>query len=180
MVPRPRFTRKPERAESRPHTTQSPNKENQPRSLVKRLLWLLMIFVAWPTPQAVSTPLGTGFTYQGQLILNGSPYNGTATLRFSLWDAAGSGSPPVGGAQIGSSQLLVNVPVTNGLFVVELNDAGTFGPNAFNGDARWLQVEVCTDVSCTSGTVLAPRQQIRATPYSRFSAAPWQLLGGNV
>jgi hypothetical protein len=76
---------------------------------------------------------------------------------------------------------VANVPATNGLFVVQLNDAGQFGANAFNGDARWLQVEVCSDASCSgSPTVLAPRQPVTPTPYSRFSAGPWQLNGGNL
>ena len=131
-----------------------------------------------PLP-ADSTPLGTGFTYQGQLVMNGSPVNGTTTLRFSLWDAAGSGSPPTGGNQIGANQIVPNVAVENGLFFVELDAGGQFGPNAFNGDARWLQVEVCTDVSCATLTTLAPRQPVLASPYARFAAQPWQFLNGN-
>src|SRR5690349_18657165 len=86
-----------------------------------------------------SAPLGSGFTYQGQIVQNGAPVTGTVTLRFSLWDAAS------GGTQIGSSQVISNVTATNGLFMVQLNDAlpsGQFGANAFNGDARWLQIEV--------------------------------------
>ena len=34
--------------------------------------------------------------------------------------AAGSGVPPVGGSQVGASQLLTNVTITNGLFTVLL------------------------------------------------------------
>src|SRR5262249_21127128 len=119
------------------------------------------------------TPLGTGFTYQGQLKQNGAPMNGTVNLRFSLWDAVGSGSPPTGGNQIGSTQQSTNVPITSGLFTVTLNDAGQFGTSAFNGQARWLQVEVCSDSSCNSRTVLSPREAISAAPYARFAAAPW-------
>jgi hypothetical protein len=104
------------------------------KTLIRTSRWMaVVLFGAAPV---LSAPLGTGFTYQGQLILSGSPVNGTANLRFSLWDAAGSGSPPVGGTQIGTSQPLANVPVANGLFVVQLNEAGAFGPSAFNGDAR--------------------------------------------
>jgi hypothetical protein len=126
-----------------------------------------------PATAAHSVPLGTGFSYQGQLIQNGTPVTGTVTLGFSLWDAVS------GGTQVGALQVVPSVSVTNGLFVVQLNDASQFGASAFNGDARWLQVEVCTDASCsTSPTVLSPRQPINPTPYSRFSAGPWQLNGG--
>src|SRR5262249_6191682 len=45
--------------------------------------------------------------------------------------------------------------------------------SAFNGQARWLQVEVCSDSSCNSRTVLSPREAISAAPYARFAAAPW-------
>src|SRR5262249_51355595 len=67
-----------------------------------------------------ATPLGTGFTYQGQLRQNGSPVTGTRNLRFSLWDAQ-STSPGVGGDQLGASQTLDNVSVSGGLFTVTLN-----------------------------------------------------------
>jgi hypothetical protein len=129
---------------------------------------------------ALAVPLGTGFTYQGQLVQSGTPVNGTATLRFSLWDAAGSGSPPAGGTQIGASQILANVPVANGMFTVQLNGGGEFGASAFKGDARWLQIEVCTSPSCTAQTALAPRQPITATPYASYAAGPWRTSGANV
>ena len=131
-------------------------------------LSVLALIVAL-TPAAAplaATPLGTGFTYQGQLKENGAPMDGTAHLRFSLWDAAGAGSPPVGGIQIGASHLLANVVVANGLFTVPLNSGGQFGANAFNGEARWIQIEVCADAGCGAFTTLAPRQALTAAPYA--------------
>lgn len=120
---------------------------------------------------ASSAPLGTEFTYQGQLVQNGSPVNGLTTLRFSLWNAVSSGS------QIGASQLLANVAVAGGLFTVQLNGAGQFGATAWNGDARWLQVEVCADPACSASTPLSPRQPVTAAPYARHSASPWVKNG---
>jgi hypothetical protein len=86
-----------------------------------------------------------------------------------LWDAAGVGSPPVGGSQIGASQLLANTAVVNGLFHVQLNAGGQFGADAFNGQARWLQVEVCADAGCGTLTVLSPRQPLTAAPQALFA-----------
>jgi hypothetical protein len=148
------------------------------KALLRMFCW--MVLAALVAGPAFAAALGTGFTYQGQLILSGSPVNGTANLRFSLWDAAGSGSPPVGGNQIGSSQVLANVPVAGGMFVALLNDTGAFGPSAFKGDARWLQIEVCADPACTARTVLAPRQPVTPAPYASYSAGPWQTVGSNL
>ncbi len=106
-----------------------------------------------------ATPLGTGFTYQGQLKQDGLPLNGVVDLTFSLWDAAGIGSPPSGGNQIGANQAIAGVQVTNGLFTVVVNSSGQFGSAAFQGDAEWLQVSV-------NGTALSPRQETSAVPYS--------------
>src|SRR4051812_49049271 len=61
-------------------------------------------------PQFVS-PVGTAFTYQGLLKLrtgtatNPSPVTGVCAFQFTLWDAVGSGTPPVGGVQKGSVAL---------------------------------------------------------------------------
>ncbi len=123
---------------------------------------------------ALAAPLGTGFTYQGQLNQGGVPVNGAVNLRFGLYDAATSG------ANLGARQILTGVPVANGLFTVQLNGSGQFGASAFSGDARWLEVEVCTDPGCSSSTVLSPRQALTATPYALTAAKPWNISGSNI
>ncbi len=153
------------------------------KKLARRSTPALFFFVACYAPPQFAlaqTALGTGFTYQGQLKQNGAPINGTANLRFSLWDGPGSGSPPAGANQIGAAQPLSGVPLADGLFTVTLNDTGQFGSVAFNGQARWLQIEVCSDASCASTTALAPRQPISPAPYASFAAAPWTqpIAGG--
>ncbi len=66
-----------------------------------------ILFLALPAlPAQAQFALGWGFTCQGQLVLNGVPVNGPTTLRFSLWDAAGAGSPPTGGNKIGATQII--------------------------------------------------------------------------
>lgn len=153
-------------------------------SVSLRYVWITCLLAVMGFT-ATAAPLGTGFTYQGRLDSSGGPVNGTANLRFSLWDAAGTGNPPVGGNQIGASQLLANVPVANGLFVVLLNDGGQFGANAFSGDARWLQIEVCADTGCGSLTILSPRQAVTASPYTlgpwvRSASGSLSYMTGNV
>jgi len=123
--------------------------------------------VAWTfavvalTPLAFGEDLGTGLAYQGQLKRAGVPVNDSAcSLRFSLWDGLDGGAP------IGSPQTVSPVNISNGLFTVEqLNGGGEFGPDAFNGEARWLKVEVmCTGDADFSP--LSPRQPLTATPYA--------------
>jgi len=110
-------------------------------------------------PSLGETPLGTGFTFQGQLKEAGVPLEGTADFQFTLWDAAGSGNPPTGGTQVGGVQAINALPVTSGFFTVTLNTGGEFGGNAFNGDGRWLQISI-------NGTPLSPRQRLSPTPYA--------------
>jgi len=111
-------------------------------------------------PAAVAaSPMGTAFTYQGQIQSGGAPVDDNCDFSFSLWDAASTGN------QVGSSQPALNIPVIGGLFAVELD----FGSGAFSGEARWLQ----TAVRCPAGggtyTTLAPRQALNPVPYAMLS-----------
>jgi hypothetical protein len=127
------------------------------------------------TSPALSAGLSTDFTYQGQLAKGGGPVNGACDFQFSLWDAAGSGSPPTGGTQIGSTQTVTNTNVTDGLFTVRLD----FGDSAFTGDARHLQVAVRCPAGSDSYTTLAPRQPLTAAPYA-LGLRPGATISGTV
>jgi hypothetical protein len=109
-------------------------------------------------PQAA---LGTSFTYQGYLTHNGAPINGQDQCdgQFGLWDAAS------GGTQLGSTQTVVNLDVTNGYFTAELNSAGEFGATAFAGQARYLEIAVRCPAGSGTFTVLG-RQALTAAPYA--------------
>jgi hypothetical protein len=130
-----------------------------------------------PGPQSATAAqaavLGTGFTYQGQLARSGLPVSGACDFRFSLWDAAGSGSPPAGGTQIGGTQIVTDTNVTGGLFTVRLD----FGSSAFTGDARYLQVAVRCPAGDGSYATLAPRQSLTAVPYA-LSLWPGATISG--
>jgi hypothetical protein len=116
------------------------------------------VLLAIVAPAAAQTPLGTVFTYQGQLKDAGNPANGLHDLRFGLYDAA------VGGVQVGDTLCADNVSVTDGLFTVGLD----FGAQ-FAGDERYLEVEVRTDtgLDCANRAgfvILVPRQALTAAP----------------
>jgi len=105
---------------------------------------------------ALAVPLGSGFTYQGQLKLDGAPLNGTSDFSFYLLDAA------EGGSVIGFYGGATDVDVVNGLFTVEVD----FGVDAFDGDARWLGIQVRYPSESGGYTQLSPPQPLTATPYA--------------
>jgi hypothetical protein len=109
---------------------------------------------------SAASALGTGFTYQGQLKNSGdSPITAICDFNFRLWDAASSG------AEIGSSSAVNGVNVVNGYFTTQVNSGGEFGANAFNGEARWLGIEVkCTGDA--SYIALSPLQPVTPAPYA--------------
>jgi hypothetical protein len=102
---------------------------------------------------------GTAFTYQGRLTENGAPGNGSNDFTFTLY-TAGSG-----GATVGTSNLVNDLFVTNGLFIATLD----YGASAFDGSARWLQIAVRPGASVGAYTSLAPRQPITAAPYAIYA-----------
>ncbi len=136
--------------------------------IITLVLWGVVTAGAGPpaqSPQAVAEPLGTGFTYQGQLKLDGQPVDDVCNLQFSLYEDA------LGQTQVGSSQTVADVGVTGGLFTVQLD----FGADPFRGDARWLGVQV----RCTGDAEYADLgiQALTATPYALYAlAAPWDGL----
>ncbi len=119
-------------------------------------LFIVLVFILGATAALAQT---TAFTYQGKLVENGNLANTNYDFQFKLFDTATIGT----GAQQGSTQMLTNVAVTNGIFTVNLD----FGVCAtcFNGANRFLEISV----KQTSGgvfTTLGPRQQITSTPYA--------------
>src|SRR5438128_12603250 len=94
-------------------------------------------------------------TYQGRLTDGGAAANGNYDLQFAVFDSLS------GGTQIGSTQTLNTVAVSNGVFTVSLD----FGANAFNGANRFLEISA-RPTGAGSFTLLTPRQQITSTPYA--------------
>jgi hypothetical protein len=115
-------------------------------------------------------PVGSGFTYQGQLKNGGNPVNGTCDLQFRLFDAL------AGGAQVGATQTIPAVSLVNGVFTVVLNSGSEFGP-AFTGEERFLAIAVRCPAGGGSYTPLTPRQRLSAAPYA-FSLKPEAVING--
>lgn len=114
-------------------------------------------------------PLDNSFTYQGQLKSSGSAYAGTCDFIFNLWD------DPSAGSQIGSDNSIASVSVTSGLFTVKLNDTNQFGTTPFNGNKRYLKIQVRCPAGSGVYTTLTPRQELTATP----NATNAQRLNGD-
>jgi hypothetical protein len=109
------------------------------------------------TPNEVDAPVGSAFTYQGQLEETSGPVTGTCDFQFSLCDAPNSGcSSPL--TQTG-------ITVSEGLFTVQLD----FGVNAFNGNARWLEIAVRCPAGSGSYTTLSPSQPLSPAPYASYA-----------
>lgn len=118
--------------------------------------FLTLSFLTLLAAAAQAAPLGTGFTYQGRLNDGGVPANGLYDFNFKLYDVA-TGGTLIGPAPGVSTNL---VAVRNGLFDVYLD----FGV-VFNGDRRWLEIMVNTNVAHPL-SLLVPRQPLHPAPYA--------------
>ncbi len=117
----------------------------------------------------LGAPVGTAFTYQGQLSDGGNPADGTYDFEFKLHDH------PTSEGQVGSTIYVDDRDVADGLFTVQLD----FGSGVFTGDARYLEIGVRPGASTGAYTTLTPRQELTAAPYATYAmGAPWGGLTG--
>jgi hypothetical protein len=111
--------------------------------------------------------LGTAFFYQGALTDGSNPADGLYDFAFSLHDSL------EGDNQIGLT-ISRTIPVTDGLFVVELD----FGV-VFDGTALWLEIAVRQGGSQESYATLSPRQRLAPTPLASYAVhTSWGGIGG--
>lgn len=106
---------------------------------------------------AHSVALGNAFTYQGRLTEDGVPVSGARDFEFVLFDAASAGAP------VGTPIVVDDLAVANGLFSLQMD----FGPSAFNGEGRWLEVRARAAASGPYTTI--GRQELTATPYALYA-----------
>jgi hypothetical protein len=122
--------------------------------------------VSFASLQAAPEPLGTAFTYQGQLNASGAPANGHFDFQFALFDAATNGN------QVGSTITNLEVGVTNGLFTTALD----FGGDIFTGNSSWLSLSVRSNGSSGAFTELTPLEPLTPTPNALYLAAAGTAL----
>lgn len=108
----------------------------------------------WSAAQSDRLGPSSAFSYQGRLLQGASAFTGAADLSFALFDAAS------GGRRLGGDFLADDVSINDGIFTVALD----FGPGAFDGAPRWLEIAV-------NGIVLTPRQAITAAPFALYAPA---------
>ena len=124
---------------------------------------------------SAAAPLDGTFNYQGRLTDAGAAVTGTADLKFRLYDDAAAG------ALVGSEIELLAVPVTGGLFNVDLD----FGLSSFDGDQRWLEIDARSPAGVGGYTTLLPRQPIAAAPYALYAldspgGGLWESNGNDI
>ncbi len=101
------------------------------------------------------------FSYQGELLDNGTPVDDTCDFQFTLWDDPDAGN--LIGTNIFDGDMGTADPITvvGGRFTTFLN----FGVIAVNPVTSYLQIEVCCSTGCSPGlTTLLPRQPLIPAP----------------
>ncbi len=134
------------------------------RKLGKRFVALAVgaVALALAGPAAAQPfPLNGNWTFQGRLTDAGSPANGLYDIQLQIFNA------PAGGGLIGAS-FHNNVQVTAGLFTIPDANAGFLGN--FQGDRRWVEIQVRPGASVGAFTILTPRQELTASPYAIYAS----------
>src|SRR5688572_6054484 len=98
--------------------------------------------------KASGAPVGTAFTYQGELRFSGQPASGPFDFEFALFDVE-AGSTALGTSSVSDQQ------VTQGLFSVDLDFTDV--PFAAS-QAYWLEVRVRQGPDTGPYQTLLPRQ----------------------
>ncbi len=119
---------------------------------------------------AAASAQPTALTYQGRLKDGGQPASGLHDFRFRLFNAS------QGGAQVGDTQCLNNLSVSDGLFTAQID----FGQQYASPDPRFLEIEVRKDtgLGCNNGggfVVLSPRQPLTAAPRASHANSAFAL-----
>ncbi len=134
-----------------------------------RLCIALVLLAATLTVASAQVPRPSSLSYQGRLEVDGTPYTGSADIRFMVFDA------PVGGTQIGRDDFAQNVQIVDGLFTVPVDlDAGPrddFVP--------YLEIAIATPAGSGGAVRLPERIALTAAPYA-LRTRGLSVLGSNV
>ena len=110
---------------------------------------------------------GTAFTYQGYLSDKQQPAQEQRDFHARLW------SQQSGGAPVSATVSHYDHPLSNGLFMIELD----FGAAPFDGNPRWLELAI-QGIDDDAPVVLSPRQLVAPAPYALHAAQAANLQAG--
>lgn len=133
----------------------------------------LLMILALIAPSALTLSLraadvGATFVYEGRLWRDGEPVSTFADLQFRMFDS------PDAGQRIGGVVSRLSAPVIDGRFTAKLN----FGEDAFDGEARWLEIRLRDPAGTGPWITLEPRQRIHAVPYAMFAVRSAESANG--
>lgn len=120
---------------------------------MRLITMLLVVLLGFASSAAVA--IDSRLTYQGSLEESGLPAEGDFDFRFELQDDQGAAVAP--------ALELDSVPVSGGVFTVELD----FGTGAFLGDDRFLRIELRPSGSAEPYSTMDPATRITPTPYAQ-------------
>lgn len=124
---------------------------------MRRLLTLCVLALA---VSATASNLPSKINFQGKLLdpATNEPRDGTFTMTLRLYGA------PTGGAAL-YTETQTAVPVSNGVFSIQIGSVATLTPELFKGASAYLSVQVSPDA-----LEMSPRQQLNMSAYA-FTAA---------
>ncbi len=125
-------------------------------------LFAAMLGTAITVSTVISTPAhaqtATTFTYQGHLTQAGTPADGLYEFQVRLLNNLS--------VQIGITETSI-ATVSQGVFTMDLD----FGPAAFNGSQRVLEISVRSVMDGGAFTTLAPNHPVTSAPIAQFALA---------
>ncbi len=112
--------------------------------------------------------VSTAFTYQGQVVQNGTPVDGSCDFRFLLFATAEGGAASTQNA-------IDDVPVEGGVFSATIDFGGSFT----DGVDRFLEIAVRCPAGAGEYETFAERQALTATPYALWAdTTRWSGIDG--
>ena len=124
---------------------------------MKNILFIIALLLSFKSIQA-QTAVGSGFSYQGELLDNGSPANGDYDMTFIAFETELATLPL-------ATVFTFSNPVTNGLFNISNIDFET-NDEIYFGDEIWIEIQIKKSSDTGILETLTSRQRINSVPYS--------------
>jgi hypothetical protein len=136
--------------------------------LTRISILLTVIALGLATLPTRAADVGDTFVYEGRLWRDGEAVSTFADLQFRLFDS------PEAGERIGGIVTKPSAAVLDGRFTAKLN----FGEDAFDGQARWIEIRLRDPAGSGPWITLEPRQRIHAVPYAMFAIRSAESANG--